>query len=168
MHFSQNTYEGVGVRDIAADAGVDPALVIRYFGSKEDLFRAIVAKAFGTEELLDGGVSELPDRAADLLLSDFEPQRWREGYEPLRLLLASIGSPVAGPILAEHLDASFVRPLVEAIGGPQAEARGTLLAAQVVGFALMRIVSAERFPKASKATAFRRLLVESARHLTAK
>ena len=36
--FSRYGYEGASVRDIAADAGVDPALVIRYFGSKDGLF----------------------------------------------------------------------------------------------------------------------------------
>src|SRR5262249_48062275 len=66
IRFSQNTYEGVGVRDIAADAGVDPSLVIRVFGSKEALFREIASQAFGADEFLKDGIDELPSRAADL------------------------------------------------------------------------------------------------------
>jgi AcrR family transcriptional regulator len=43
--FSRNSYEGVGVREIASNADVDSALVIRYFGSKEGLFRTLIALA---------------------------------------------------------------------------------------------------------------------------
>ncbi|NLR97174.1 TetR/AcrR family transcriptional regulator [Rhizobium sp. P38BS-XIX] len=139
LRFSQSTYEGVGVRDIASDAGVDAALVIRYFGSKEGLFKEIAAQAFGTAEFLKDGVEGLPQNAADILMAEMDGSAWRSGYDPLRLLLASIGSPVAGPILAQYLDADFVRPLTEAIGGMHGAERGTMVAAWIIGFALMRI-----------------------------
>src|SRR6266850_8415525 len=41
-HFARVGYEAGTVRGIAADAGVDPSLVLHYFGSKEGLFRAAV------------------------------------------------------------------------------------------------------------------------------
>ena len=40
--FLQDSYECVGLRDIAGDVGVDVALVSRYFGSKEELFREVL------------------------------------------------------------------------------------------------------------------------------
>lgn len=38
--FATEGYERATVRAIAADAGIDPAMVMRYFGSKERLFAA--------------------------------------------------------------------------------------------------------------------------------
>ncbi|HEX4354063.1 MAG TPA: helix-turn-helix domain-containing protein, partial [Polyangiales bacterium] len=117
--FSQHSYEGVGLREIAADADVDAALVIRYFGSKEALFREVAAQAFSPSMLLDKGVAGLPKRTARYLLGDLDERAWRAGYDPLRLLLCSIGSETAGPILAEHLDRGFIQPLAAALDGKQ-------------------------------------------------
>ncbi len=164
IRFSQNTYEGVGVRDIAADAGVDPSLVIRAFGSKEALFREIASQAFGTDEFLKDGVDELPSKAADLLMLDIDDRAWRSGYDPLRLLLASIGSPIAGPILAEYLDQNFVAPLSAAVGGDEAAERGSLVAAWIVGFALMRIAASARPGSRLRREKLRNLFIESIRH----
>ena len=140
--FSNCSYEGVGVREIAADAGIDPALVMRYFGSKEGLFREIAAQAFGTDELLGQGVDGLAESAAEFLFGNLNAKDWRTGYDPLRFLLASIGSPTAGPILAEALLSDFIKPLQAAIGGSQKELKGAFVSAQIVGLALTRIVLA--------------------------
>ncbi|KQR78658.1 hypothetical protein ASG35_09680 [Burkholderia sp. Leaf177] len=140
IRFSQNSYDGVGVREIASDAKLDPAMVLRYFGSKESLFREIASQAFDVEALLHEGIDALPERAANLLMGEVDEEAWRSGYDPLRLLLASIGSVTAGPILSEYLHRDFIAPLVKAIGGREARERGALLAAQIVGFAVIRIV----------------------------
>ena len=42
QRFLDESYENVGLRDIARDVGVDVALVSRYFGSKEELFREVL------------------------------------------------------------------------------------------------------------------------------
>ena len=36
--FAEHGYDGTTVRDIAAQASIDPAMVIRYFGNKDELF----------------------------------------------------------------------------------------------------------------------------------
>ena len=41
--FAQAGYDGAGVREIAAGAGITAMLVNRYFGSKEQLFAEVVA-----------------------------------------------------------------------------------------------------------------------------
>src|SRR6266581_4742344 len=40
QHFAASGYERATIRAIAADAGIDPAMVMRYFGNKEKLFAA--------------------------------------------------------------------------------------------------------------------------------
>lgn len=41
--FSEDGYAGTTIRAIASDAGVDSSLVMRFFGSKEDLFGAVMS-----------------------------------------------------------------------------------------------------------------------------
>jgi AcrR family transcriptional regulator len=136
------SYEGVGVRDIAAEAGVDPALVIRYFGSKEDLFREVAAQAFGVDEFLAGGIADFPARAVELIAGGEDAAYAVSGYDPLRLLLSSIGSPTAGPILAAYLDADIVKPLADALSGRHARERAAMITANIIGFVVIRIALA--------------------------
>ena len=45
-NFARAGYDGVGVREIASDAGVTAMMVNRYFGSKEQLFAEAVEVSF--------------------------------------------------------------------------------------------------------------------------
>jgi AcrR family transcriptional regulator len=159
--FSHSSYEGVGVREIGARAQVDPALVIRYFGSKSGLFRAVAQEAFDSENVLAGGIDALPDRAARLLTGAIHAEAWRTGYDPLRLLLCSAGSATAGPILGEYLEKDFLEPLARALAGSRPRERAVMLGAHIVGFALMRIATGAQAPL--KRGRLRRLLEESLR-----
>lgn len=165
IRFSQNSYEGVGVREIAADAGVDASLVMRYFGSKEALFREIAAQAFDTADVLGSDAAALPERTAETLMGKIGGENWRTGYDPLRLLLGSIGSPTAGPILAEHLDQDFVRPIAETLAGEGAQERGAMIAAEILGFALIRLVLAHRETDALDDGVLRQVLLDSLRRV---
>jgi AcrR family transcriptional regulator len=161
VRFSQNSYEGVGVREIAADAGVDPALVVRYFGSKEGLFREIAAAAFDTDDVLAESAEALPEQTAEALMGKLDSDNWRKGYDPVRFLFASIGSPTAGPILAEYLDRDFVAPISEALDGDDRDERGAMIAAQILGFALVRAALASRPDKGLKHEVLKRLLTKA-------
>ena len=57
--FSEQSYENVGVRELALDAGVDAALINRYFGGKKGLFTAVVAGAFDAENHLPSSIDDL-------------------------------------------------------------------------------------------------------------
>src|ERR1700757_2725720 len=50
-HFARSGYEGAFLRDIAVDAGVDAALINRYFGGKEGLFAEVLRRAIRTDRL---------------------------------------------------------------------------------------------------------------------
>ena len=52
--FPVRGYVGTSVRDIASEAGVAAALVIRHFGSKEELFLEIMQLDEEAQPLLDG------------------------------------------------------------------------------------------------------------------
>jgi len=91
--FALHGYERTTLRQIAADAGVNLALIKRYFGSKEGLFEAALAAA--PEQL-----AELDDIAGDqaqlveVLSRELSANAWPEtGENPILLLLRSAGDP---------------------------------------------------------------------------
>src|SRR6266853_2965158 len=66
--FAYQGYEHAGLREIAADAGVDAAMVNRYFGSKEGLFTEVVERAFDIRYLVDGDRATLAERLARIVV----------------------------------------------------------------------------------------------------
>src|SRR4051812_43194812 len=68
-HFAREGYDNVGLREIAGDAGVDPALVCRFFGGKEQLRRGAVRGA-APPPLEGATAAALPARLAGILLED--------------------------------------------------------------------------------------------------
>jgi AcrR family transcriptional regulator len=135
--FMHDGYEQVGVRDIAARAGVDPALVNRYFGSKEGLFSEAVASKFDLEHLLDGDRATLGERLARYVL-----QKKADGadYDPLVALLRSSSSDVCSGMLRNAIGQGFVRPLAERLEGPDALSRAELVGSTLLGLLVHRTV----------------------------
>lgn len=126
--FPQHGYTGTSVRDIAAGAGVDAALVIRHFGSKEELFLEIMQLDDDAQPLLDSPIESLGEHFIDYLLTAGDKVR---GVF-LALIRASDSDGVA-PRLREMHDAAFVAPLRSRLEGPDAEVRSRLAAALVGG-----------------------------------
>ena len=86
--FGSDGYERTTLRAVAADVGIDPALVVRYFGSKQDLF---AAAAEFTLDLPDLAKVD-PDDVADALLPSFFAV-WEEDTTFVALLRAAMTSP---------------------------------------------------------------------------
>ena len=128
----------MGLREIAAAAGVNAALAIRYFGSKEGLFRAAV-EDFTLTPVLAGPRKDLGRRFAAYLGAKGEDE---DALAPLLAMLRSAGSEAAMPILRETVEASFVAPLATWLGGERARERASLFAATVTGYSLHRFVLA--------------------------
>lgn len=135
--FTRDGYDHVGVRDVAAAVGVDAALVIRYFGSKEKLFAEAVARGFDPSGVLEGEREFLGERLARSVLQKEEKGG---GFDPMLALLRSAPNERAAAILREGLDEQFVRPLARWLGGDAAEERAGLIAADLFGLAFMRVV----------------------------
>lgn len=126
--FRERGYAATSVRDIAAAAGSDPALVIRHFGSKEKLFLASLETPLTYQPLLDGPVETLGERYVRYLLTDGEQVR----NVFLALIRASDGEAV-GSRLREVHDAGLVFPLLSRVSGPDAELRARLAGALIGG-----------------------------------
>ena len=137
--FAQSGYDGAGLREIAAGAGVTAMLVNRYFGSKEKLFAEVATDTMRDPVILTATNLAAPDFAAAFarsLVTVTEP-----GATPLdgfRILLHSASSSKAAEIGREWVSRSHQETLEKAIGGELARERAAVVLALVAGLQVMR------------------------------
>lgn len=134
--FASDGYERATIRAIAADAAIDPAMVMRYFGNKEKLF---VAAAELDLRLPD--VSALSRRTVGRVLVGHFVDRW-EGDETLTALLRSAATNEAAADRARAIFGEQIVTLARSIEPDRrlAGRRAGLVAAQILGMALCRYV----------------------------
>ena len=147
-----NGYAATTVRDIADDAGVNVALIARYFGSKEGLFEACLEGAVEALKVSTAGVSGLAD-VVDTI-SQVAVGASLEGWpgEVLLLLLRSSGDPSVEEKRTGMLQA-FGSAIASTAGwtAEQGDADEFLLRAQLVlsvavGVVILRSSSPELAP----------------------
>lgn len=138
--FSRDNYQNVGIRDIAGDAGVDAALVNRYFGSKEKLFAEVLEGGFLVEQHLTADLADFGAHIVARIMADAEPQQseQKQEFDALRVLLRAAGGQLTAAIVAERFHAEFVQPLAARLRGHDAELRAALVASYIIGLATMR------------------------------
>lgn len=139
--FLEESYESVGLRDISRDAGVDVALVSRYFGSKEGLFRDVVRGARKRDILPpDLPAEEIAGYLAKLLLSGGDDAN--ENVERLLIILRSASSSAASQVVSEALRNDVLLPFADRIGGKNPEVRASTSMAVWMGMTIMRTIMA--------------------------
>jgi len=136
------------MRDIAADAGVDPALLYHYFGSKDQLLLAGL-QAGGVDEpsvadalpgLLAGDPDKLGERLVRSTLSAYESPFFRAAWGSIvGLMRLAATQPEAAAMLRGGFMDRGLLPLVEAIGASQPQTRAALIASELGGLALARL-----------------------------
>lgn len=134
--FAAESYEQVGMRDIARDVGVDPALISRYFGSKEELFSAVLNSCGDPSELLSIPRADFGRYVAeDLVYGEKNEQKLRW----LFIMLRSISSSsVACEAVKCASQTNFYRPFTAWIGGEDAEVKVRLAAGLMMGLKISR------------------------------
>jgi AcrR family transcriptional regulator len=140
--FGERGYRDVTLRAVAQGAGVDPRLVLHYFGSKQGLFAASVELPIAPEVILQGifagDRAGIPDRAASLLLSVMEEPAARASF--VGLLRSATSEPEAAEVVREILATRLLVPIAERVGGDAPELRAALMASQIVGLVMARSV----------------------------
>jgi AcrR family transcriptional regulator len=136
VRFATDGYERATIRSIAADAGIDPALVMRYFGNKEALFAAAADFDLHLPQLETLPVAKIGSTLVTHLL-----ERWEGDDTLVALLRAAVTNPAATERI-RTIFATQVRTAVAALGGDAktVATRAGLLSAQILGFALCRYV----------------------------
>ena len=134
--FAADGYERATIRAIAASADVDPALVMRYYGSKEELFTAAAQFDLRLPDL-----GALGKRRAGRALVEHFLARW-EDDDTLKALLRAAATNERAAERVREIFAAQVRPAVTKLagGGRYGATRAGLIASQIMGFALCRYV----------------------------
>ncbi|WP_220451145.1 TetR/AcrR family transcriptional regulator [Nocardioides dongkuii] len=130
QQFMAAGYAATSVRGVAAAAGIDPSLVIRHFGSKEQLFLETVEVDGPFAPALEGPFEGMGERLVALVLEDRMAGVLRTPYRAM--IRASDSAPVRERLVAA-MEATLARPLAARLTGPDAELRAHLVAAQVGG-----------------------------------
>ena len=132
-------YEATTIRAVAAEAGIDASMVMRYYGSKEGLFAAAV-----DIDLQLPDASEWPRGDVGAHLAAHAVARWEsaQSNELMVMLLRSAATNEAAAGKLREVSAGQVRRFVgSAIGdAPDADRRAGLLSVQMLGMALCRYV----------------------------
>ena len=137
--FARAGYDGAGVREIAAGAGVTAMLVNRYFGSKEQLFAEVLSATSAeptilTQENLRS--SNLPETIAATLVDI--TQAADTPLEGFLIMLHSASSKRAAEIGREQIEKGHQKTLAAALAGDLAPQRAALVLSLVAGFQVMR------------------------------
>jgi len=140
-HFARLGYDAGTVRGIAAEAAVDPALVLHYFGSKEGVFRAAVDFPVDPAEfvprLLAPGLDGLGERIVQFFLETWDSPAGR----PLLALIRSVVSNEdAAALLREFVTREVLGRLARALEVDQPQLRVSLAASTLIGVAMLRYV----------------------------
>lgn len=127
--------EGTSTRDVAGLAGVNQALVYRYFGSKEKLFAEAAGRGLDAADTMaaDVPLKDLPrallERALDV---------GAEHPSHLSGLVTAANDDMIRAMVRERIERAFDEQLAPRLSGPDRELRAELLAAVITGIAVLR------------------------------
>jgi len=130
------------MRAIAAEAGVDAALITHFFGSKANLLGAAIDWPFDLDRELPRILKAGKDRAGEALVALFVRTWDREGsrHPVITLLLAAMTEPSAAELLADFMRMRLFGPLLAELGSDQPDIRANLVASQLGGLGLARYI----------------------------
>jgi AcrR family transcriptional regulator len=141
--FTEHGYDSATIRGIAAQAGVDPALVLHYFKSKDRLFAVAmelaIVPAEVIPELIAGGVTGLGERVLRLVLAS-----WEKSLHPVNpmvaLLRSAAGHEAAVRMMREFITREVSGRVATSLGLTQPQLRAALVGSQLIGLAMARFV----------------------------
>ena len=140
--FAEVGYDRATIRAIAVQAGVDPALVMHFFGSKQQLFLAAIELTINPAEaipgMLEDGLDGLGERLARFYLHMWEGPQTRDGVAGI--LRSAVSHEDAAAILRGFLGSEVFGRLVPSIEGEDAALRVELAGSHLIGIAIARYV----------------------------
>ena len=137
--FAADGFERTTIRAIAADAGIDPSMVMRYYGSKDGLFSAAADLDLQLPDL-----ASVPREQLGETLVRHWVERW-EGGSSDELLIVVFRSAITNEAAAERLRTVFGAQVAKAVGTivddrAEAATRAGLVSTQMLGLALCRYI----------------------------
>jgi AcrR family transcriptional regulator len=140
--FAEHGYQHATVRGVADLAGVDPALVHHYFGTKQELFVAAVQLPVNPVEqlmaVLDGDPDQAGRRMVETFLSVWDHAATQNPL--LALIRSAVGDEHAAAMLREFITEEVLGQIARRLGGADARLRATLVGSQIIGLAMARYI----------------------------
>ncbi|HJP76870.1 MAG TPA: TetR family transcriptional regulator [Pseudonocardiaceae bacterium] len=134
--FAERGFEQTTVRDIAAKAGVNQALLFRYFGSKDGLFDATMTTS--SRELINETPPEL--LLFRTMQRMFAPGAPTADASPFYAVLRSAAHQGAKSVVRGDIGREYAEVLASLTDEPNAELRADLVLSWVLGIGLLRYV----------------------------
>lgn len=141
--FARNRFDATSIRGVAGPAGVDPALVRRFVGSKEQLLIAALTDAMRPSErlaeVLEGDLETLGGRLIRYMVEVWEQPRGNR--EILIGMIRTAATNARGArFLKDFIGGEILERLEATLGRREAQLRASLTGSQIVGIALYRCV----------------------------
>jgi AcrR family transcriptional regulator len=141
--FATHGYEGATIRSIAADAGVDPALVMHYFGTKNHLFAASLSLPANPAQVLGALLAQtrpevLGERMITTLLEVWDTSADRNPF--LAALRTATSTGPAADSVRQFIERSVVTTIAAHLPGPDSRLRAVLIGSQIAGIIFSRYV----------------------------
>jgi AcrR family transcriptional regulator len=139
--FGQNGYSGTTVRAIATAAGVDPAMVFYFFGTKQGLFSAVIDMSGNVppaiESIFAGSLDTIGERIVRTLVENLD----KSDRTPLVMLTRSAPTdPQSEALLREFIDREITDRLAALLDTPDAALRAGMVNVQILGLAVARYI----------------------------
>jgi AcrR family transcriptional regulator len=139
--FSKSGFDGTTIRAIAAQAKVDPALVLHYYESKDAIFREAVRFPVDPAEFIPGlvapGVDGLGDRLVRFFVDTWDSPA---GGAMLGVIRSVVANDDAATLMREFITREVLGRLAKALDVDEPQLRATLAGAQLIGMAMLRYV----------------------------
>lgn len=144
--FASRGFEAATVRQIAAVADVDPALVHHYFRTKEALFREVVSLPFDPDSIVPQVLREGPDAVPERLVRTFLGV-WSgpvTGPAMASVVRTALAQPVTGRLVRDFFTTQIVGYVVKGLGDrvdpAEVPLRVSLVASQMFGLGVTRYI----------------------------
>ena len=169
--FAERGYDAASIRAIATRAGVDPALVHHYFGTKEQLFVAVMQLPVNPAEILKGVAEGRRDEAGERLARAFLTV-WDSpaGTAAAAVLRSAVNNEWGARMVREFVTRQILRRVMQQLDlahEPDAALRAALAGSQLIGLAMARyIIKLEPIASAPRETLVAAVAPTIQRYLT--
>ena len=168
--FAEQGFDRVRMRDVAADAGVDVALVTYHFGSKDGLFAAALEMPAPMASLMadvleQGEVDDFGERFLRRVLEVWDDER--TGGPLVALVRSAMSHPPAADALRAFVQSELLARIAARLDVTDAEQRAALFGSQLIGLLLYRhVLRVEPVASMPSEELVRRAAPALQRHLT--
>jgi AcrR family transcriptional regulator len=137
--FNERGYTGATIREIARRAGVTHGLVMRHFGSKEQLIIQALPGPRSVAEVTPGDLDTLPERIAAAFVAQIEPADGGTTFAVALIRSVASGDEAALPLAAAA--EQEITNAIRAVLGPGTEVYANLLSSLAIGVTFTRHVA---------------------------